>query len=242
MSTPARQPDSPPPTTRPDAPSPFGTSSPTPRPGASSRGYPPAVNTLIERLAALPGIGSRSAERLALFLLKSPREDALALARAIGEVKSSVRNCGVCSNLTDDRLCAICSDDRRERSLVMVVEQPRDVLALEQTGAFKGVYHVLLGLIAPLDGVGPSDLTIDQLVDRCKHPAKNVQGVAVREVVLGLNPTLEGDGTALYLAERLKATKANVTRLARGLPTGSSLEFVNKAVLSDAIHGRRQMD
>jgi recombination protein RecR len=210
--------------------------------GGWTKGYPAPVSRLIHELSGLPGIGPRSAERLALYLLKQPESVALGLSRALAEMQRSVRNCRVCANLTDAELCAICRDERRDRSVVMVVEQPRDVLALESAGAYRGLYHVLLGRIAPLEGIGPEDLTVAALLERIGDERRNTGGVRVREVVLGLNPTVEGDGTALYLAERLRGAKVRVTRLARGLPIGSSLEMANKAVLADAIEGRRGME
>lgn len=211
--------------------------------GASAGGYPAPVAQLIDELAALPGIGRRSAERLALHLLKREKSVAMALATAIESVKTQVRNCRVCSNLSDGELCSICADPRRDAGVVLVVEQPRDLLALEQTGMFRGVYHVLLGRLSPMDGIGPDALTVADLIARVEDSSRNPRGVAVREVIMGLNPTLEGDGTALYLAEQLKGKGegggVSVSRLARGLPTGSQLEFASKAVLADAISGRQ---
>ncbi|MBC7835599.1 MAG: recombination protein RecR [Phycisphaerales bacterium] len=208
--------------------------------------YPESVERLISGLAALPGIGRRSAERLAFHILKSDAAMAKALAGAICDVKSQVRHCSICYNLADTDPCPICAGAvsgpngaARDRGLVMVVEQPRDLIALEQTGMFKGVYHVLMGRISPLDGIGPGDLTVADLFVRAEEPARNAGGEAVREVVLALNPTLEGDGTALYLAHELQKRGVQVTRLARGLPAGSQLEFASKAVLADAIDGRR---
>ena len=210
--------------------------------GDGGRGaYPESVRRLIERFTRLPGIGGRSAERLAFHVLKSEPEEALALARAIEDVKTRVRHCSICFNIADADPCAICADARRERGTVLVVEQPKDLIALEQTGMYRGVYHVLMGRLSPLDGVGPADLTVDRLLARIEDPGKNAGGVRVEEVVLGLNPTVEGDGTGLYLAERLKG-KVRVSRLARGLPTGSQLEYANKAVLADAIEGRREVE
>jgi len=203
--------------------------------------YPESVRRLIERLTRLPGIGSRSAERLAFYVLKSEPDEALALAKAIEDVKSKVRHCSVCFNIADDDPCPICADDRRDRGTVLVVEQPKDLIALEQTGMYRGIYHVLMGRLSPLDGVGPADLTIDALMGRVQDPARNAGAVPVEEVVLGLNPTVEGDGTALHLAEQLKG-RVKVSRLARGLPTGWQLEYANKAVLADAISGRREID
>lgn len=212
--------------------------------------YPETVQRLIDEFAKLPGVGRRSAERLAFHILKSGGDEALGLAKAISDVKREVRHCAVCYNLADRRaggsedgktLCAICEAPTRDRSVVMVVEQPKDLIALELTGMYKGVYHVLMGRISPLDGVGPGDLTVAALLERIRDAAANCGGVAVGEVVLALNPTLEADGTALYLAEQIKGAGVSVTRLARGLPTGSQLEFANKAVLADAIEGRQPM-
>lgn len=215
--------------------------------------YPAPVRELIEQFTRLPGIGARSAERLAFHVLTSDEASAMALAAAIGAVKKSVRHCAVCYNLSDSDLCPICADPRRDRGRVLVVEQPKDLIALEQTGMYKGLYHVLMGRLSPLDGVGPGDLTIDKLLKRIRESRKPApQGpaataptpptiVPIEEVVLGLNPTVEGDGTALYLASELARLGVGVSRLARGLPSGGSLEFANKAVLADAILGRQSM-
>ena len=203
--------------------------------------YPEPVERLIGELASLPGIGRRSAERLAFHLLKADEPTALALARAIADVKRAVRHCSVCSNLTDADPCPICEDHRRDRKSVLVVEQPKDLIALEQTGMYRGLYHVLMGRLSPLDGIGPGELTIAELLARLDTPAKNPGSVRIEEVILGLNPTLEGDGTGLYLAEAIRKRGVSVSRLARGLPTGAQLEYVSKAVLADAIEGRREM-
>ena len=220
--------------------------------GGMGAAYPESVQRLISELAKLPGIGPRSAERLAFHVLKSTSEEAAKLSRAIDDVKAHVGHCSICYNLADSDPCPLCSDHRRDRSRVLVVEQPKDLIALEQTGMYRGVYHVLLGRISPLDGVGPGDLTVAELLARVRDPAKNSGGVPVQEVILGLNPTLEGDGTALYLTDVVrKAARertaqtgtagpaVRVSRLARGLPTGSQLEYANKAVLADAIEGRQ---
>lgn len=213
--------------------------------GPTGRGrltYPESVERLIAEFARLPGIGRRSAERLAMYVLVAEGEGALGLARAIEDVKARVRRCRVCSNLSDGEVCGVCVSPARDRSAVLVVEQARDLIALEQTGMYRGVYHVLLGRISPLDGVGPGDLTVGDLLARVSDPARNAGGVPVREVILGLNPTVEGDGTGLYIAEQLRALPGppvRVSRLARGLPSGSTLEHANKAVLSDAIEGRQ---
>jgi len=203
--------------------------------------YPKAVDDLITQFARLPGIGRRSAERLAFHVLKSEKGDAMALSRAIAEVKNTVRHCRVCFNFAEGDLCRVCEDARRDASLVLVVEQPRDVLAMEAVGMYRGVYHVLMGRLSPLEGVEPGDLTIDDLVARVAHPDRNARGVKVEEVILGLNPTLEGDGTALYLAATLQDRGVAVSRLARGLPAGGSLEQAHKAVLADAVEGRQRV-
>lgn len=207
-----------------------------PRPG-----YPDSVNRLLSGLAKLPGIGRRSAERLAFHILKQDKDEALALAKAIHDVKTTVRHCPVCFNFADDKLCAVCADPKRDHAIVMVVEQPRDLIAIESTGMYRGLYHVLMGRLSPLEGVGPGDITIAQLMERITKPKTNPGGIAITEVILALNPTLEGDGTALYLNETLGAKGIKVTRLARGLPAGGQLEFATKAVLADAIEGRRSV-
>jgi recombination protein RecR len=204
--------------------------------------YPAAVERLITEFARLPGIGRRTAERLAFHILKSDPPTALALSQAVRDVKETVRHCSTCYNLTDHDPCAICGDPSRDHALVLVVEQPKDLIALEQTGMFRGVYHVLMGHISPLEGVRPEDLTIPDLLRRVDEPARNAGQAQIREIVLGLNPTVEGDGTALYLAEELRPRGVKVSRLARGLPTGGSLEYANKAVLADAIQGRQMLE
>ena len=164
------------------------------------------------------------------------------LAGAVSDVKNKVRHCSICYNLTDRDPCPICADARRDASLVMVVEQPKDLISLEQTGMYRGVYHVLMGRLDPLTGVGPEDITLDHLIARVEHPESNARRERITEIVLGLNPDLEGDGTALHIAAVLKEKGVKVSRLARGLPTGSQLEYANKAVLSDAIQGRQAID
>lgn len=208
---------------------------------SSSSAYPEPVDRLISELARLPGIGQRSAERMAFHLLKAERDEAMALSKAIADVKDNVRTCSVCYNLTDENTCRICTDPRRDASLVLVVEQPRDLISLEQTGMYRGVYHVLTGRLDPLSGVQPEHLTIRPLLERIENPKHNSRGEPVKEVVLGLNPNLEGDSTALYLADELKKRNVKVSRLARGLPAGSQLEYASKAVLADAIEGRSAM-
>ena len=191
-----------------------------------------AFNHLIERLARLPGIGKRSAERIAFYLLQSPADEALSLAEAMKRFKTDLKPCSVCGNVTEADPCPICSDPERDHGLVLIVEQPSDVASLEQTGMYKGVYHVLMGRLAPLEGVGPGELHVAALLDRVRRGS-------IREVILGMNPTLEGDGTSLYLAEQLEGMGVTVTRLARGLPTGMSLATASKAALAEAIAARR---
>jgi len=204
-------------------------------------GYPAPVERLVEELAKLPGIGKRSAERIAFQILKGPKAEALSLARAIEDVKKTVRHCDICFNFTEQGSCAICADPRRDAGTVLVVEQPRDLIAMEFTRMYRGVYHVLMGRLSPLDGVGPDSLTVGDLLKRVDDPARNSRGERVQEVILALNPTLEGDGTALYVAQALKDRGVAVSRLARGLPSGGQIELSTKAMLADALEGRRPM-
>lgn len=204
------------------------------------------LQRLMDELKKLPGVGSRSAERMAFHLLKASREDAVALAKAIMATKDEIRPCSRCFNLADAELCTICADPRRDAGQIIVVEQPKDLLALEATGAITGVYHVLMGHIAPLEGIEPADLTIDALVRR-------VRAGGVREVILATNPTVEGDTTALHITSLLADTGSGsppagappgtgltITRLARGIAPGSQIEFANRAMLEEAIRGRQQ--
>ncbi len=197
-------------------------------------GYSRTIERLIAELGKLPGIGSRSAERIAFYLLKAAPEDAFALAESIRDVKTKIRPCSVCFNIAEDDVCAICADPRRDNAILCVVEQPKDLLSLESSGAYRGVYHVLMGRVAPLEGVEPEDLTIDALVSRVK-----AGGVA--EVVLATNPDVAGDGTALHVAAALEGTGVKITRLARGLPAGGQIEYASKSILADAIDQRREM-
>jgi recombination protein RecR len=192
-----------------------------------------SVNRLVEEFAKLPGIGKKSAERLAYHVLRIHQTEAAALADAIRGVKENVRYCRNCYNLTEQEECAICRDPKRDRTLLCVVEQPRDLMALEQPGTYSGLYHVLLGRIAPLEGIGPEHLTIDALL-------KRVRGGQFREIIMATNPTLEGDGTALYISSLLSEIPLSLTRLARGITTGSVLEFANKEILADALAGRQK--
>lgn len=194
--------------------------------------YGPSVGKLVDRLAALPGIGRKSAERLTQHLVSCDADEALALAEAIRAVRTNVRECPICFNLTEDAECEICRDPRRDPQVVCVVELPKDLLVIEATGAFNGRYHVLGGRISPLSGVGPDDLHIAALV-------KRVRQQQVREIVMGTNPTLEGDGTALFISNLLANDPVRITRLARGIATGSVLEFANREMLADALKGRQ---
>ena len=193
----------------------------------------PAVENLVAQLTKLPGIGRRTAQRLAFHLLSARPEDALELARAIEDVKTRVRFCRECGNLTEEELCNVCSDARRDRSLICVVEQPVDVVSLERTQEYRGLYHVLGGALSPLDGVEPSDLRISGLLAR-------IERGGVEEVVLATNPTMTGEATAAYIADRLRG-KARVTRLASGLPVGGDLEYADEVTLGRALAGRREM-
>jgi recombination protein RecR len=191
-----------------------------------------AIADLHAALTELPGIGPKSAERIAHFLLSGDRTVAKQLGEALQAVLDKVNPCRVCRNLTEGELCPICRDPRRDASSICVVETPRDVALFERIGSFRGLYHVLGGRLAPLDGVGPDRLSLSPLVDRVKT-------TGVREVILATSPTLEGDGTALYVSNLLAGTGVSITRLARGLPSGSSLELANPQVLADALDGRR---
>ena len=191
-----------------------------------------SVAHLIDQLARLPGIGRKSAERLAYHLLRVHKGEALELSTAIHEMRENVRYCDVCYNLAETPLCPICQDSRRDPSLLCVVEQPRDLMSLEQAGVYSGLYHILLGRIAPLEGIGPEQLMIESLLARIK------QG-DFKEVILATNPTVEGDGTALHISNLLANLPVNITRLARGITTGSILEHANKEILADAITGRQ---
>jgi recombination protein RecR len=195
--------------------------------------YGEAVGNLVDQFARLPGIGRKTAERLSHHILACNKAEAFESADAIREVKAAVHPCPHCFNLTESEQCGICSDPRRERQTLCVVEQPRDVTSLEAAGVFQGLYHVLQGRISPLEGVGPEDLTLRALVRR-------VRDEGVREVVLATNPTLEGDGTALYISNLLADENVSITRLARGIAAGSVLEFANKDMLADALRGRRE--
>jgi len=196
--------------------------------------YPETLSRLIAELEKLPGIGARSAERLALHLLKASEEDAMALARAIRDLKRNTRHCSVCCNVTESDPCPICADPRRDHSVICVVEQPRDLIAIERTGAFRGVYHVLMGRIAPLENVHPEDLTINRLLERVKKTKP-------KEIILYTNPDYEGDLTAQHLARVLKPLGVRLSLPARGIPTGSQIEYSTESILRDALEGRTEL-
>jgi recombination protein RecR len=195
--------------------------------------FSPTVDNLIAQLSRLPGIGTRTAQRLSFHILRLSKEDALALADAIREVKERIRFCAECGNLTEEELCLICRDARRDRSVICVVEQPADLISMERTAAFRGVYHVLGGALSPLDGVEPEHLKIDELLAR-------VERNGVQEVVLATNPNMTGEATASFLADRLR-DRTRVTRLASGLPVGGDLEYADEVTLGRALAGRREM-
>src|SRR5207302_1544709 len=195
--------------------------------------FSPSVVSLVAQLTRLPGIGSRTAQRLAFHILQRPKDEALALAAALEEVKERVRFCRECGNLTEEELCAICVDQRRDHALICVVEQPVDVVSLERTAEFRGLYHVLGGALSPLDGVDPGDLRIDELLRR-------VEANGVQEVVLATNPNMTGEATAAFIADRLRG-RVRVTRLASGLPVGGDLEYADEVTLGRALSGRREM-
>ena len=194
-----------------------------------------AVQNLIDQLGRLPGIGPKSAQRIAYHLLKVPEQDALALASAIGEAKARVRFCELCHNLAEAERCTICADPRRDTTLVCVVEEPRDIVAVERTGGFHGRYHVLGGAINPMEGIGPDQLKVRELLAR-------IETEGVTEVILCTNPNLEGDTTAMYLARLLTPLGVRVTRIASGLPVGGDLEYADELTLGRALEGRREVE
>ncbi len=196
---------------------------------------PPPIARLIEALVKLPGIGPKTASRLAFYLLRAPDEEVMALAEALRDLKQQTRLCEICFHITDESPCAICRDERRDHGLICVVEEPLDVLAIERTGEYTGVYHVLHGVISPMDGVGPEHLRIRELVER-------VQRETPREVILATNPSLEGENTAIYIHRLLAPLGVRVTRLARGLPVGGDLEYADEITLVRALQGRQEME
>lgn len=197
-------------------------------------GLTTSMEALVAELVKLPGVGPKSAERLAFYLLQSPKEQVHALAKAMCHVKDTIGFCQTCHNLADEPRCAICRDDRRLRDLLCVVEHPRDILAIEKAGGFKGLYHVLLGALSPLDGIGPKDLKIADLVER-------VRSGQFHEVILATDSDTEGEATALYITQQLKPSKVRITRVAQGLPMGSHVQYADQATLARAFEGRRDL-
>ncbi|HEY3294643.1 MAG TPA: recombination mediator RecR [bacterium] len=196
--------------------------------------FSPSLERLVELISKLPGLGRKSAARLALHILRHSEDEAEALAQAILDVKRRVHLCRVCSNFTEGEICSICADPKRDQSVICVVETPSDVLRLEKSGAFRGLYHVLGGTLSPLDGIGPDDLRIAELTQRTKDEA-------VREVILATNPTTDGDATALYLVRALKSNGLAVSRIARGVPVGAELEHVDEVTIASAMESRTRL-
>jgi recombination protein RecR len=196
--------------------------------------YPEPVGRLIDALQRLPGIGPKTAQRLTFFLLKRPLDEVTGLAEAIGQLKVLIVHCSVCFNVTQDDPCRICRDPQRDARSICVVEEPNDLLALEKTGGFRGRYHVLLGALSPLDGIGPEDLKVRELLARLEREP-------VEEIILATNPSVEGEATAIYLAKLLKPLAGRITRIARGLPVGGDLEYADEVTLAKALEGRRDM-
>lgn len=199
-----------------------------------SKAVPQPVTQLIDAFSRLPGIGPKTASRLTYYLLRAPDELSQTLSSAIGDLKTKTRYCSICYNITENDPCAICADSERDASQIVVVEDPLDVLAVERTGAFKGRYHVLHGAISPVDGIGPEDLRIRELVRR-------VEAGGVLEVIVATNPGMEGDATSMYLQRQLAPSGVRLTRLARGLPTGGDLEYVDSITLLRALQGRHEL-
>jgi len=197
--------------------------------------YTETLNRLIEEFGKLPGVGPKTAERLAIHILNTPPNEAMAMADAIRDVKTKIRRCEICCNISEEPVCQICSDTRRDNTMICVVEQPRDIINLEKTGVCKWVYHVLGGHIAPLEGIEAGDLTIEQLL-------KRVRGGGIKEVVMATNPNISGDGTTLYISSLMRPMGVKITRLARGLPTGSTIEYASGKMLTDAILGRQELE
>ena len=196
--------------------------------------YPEPVARLIDALQRLPGIGPKTAQRLTFYLLKRPADEVRELSDALVAVKQKITYCRICFNVTDEDPCRICSDPRRDEQVLCVVEEPNDLLAMERTGEFRGRYHVLLGALSPLDGIGPDDLKIRELLAR-------LEGRETTEVILATNPNVEGEATALYLAKLLRPFAVRITRIARGLPVGGDLEYADQVTLSKALEGRREI-
>ncbi|HVM33958.1 MAG TPA: recombination mediator RecR [Actinomycetota bacterium] len=202
--------------------------------------YAGPIQDLIDELARLPGIGPKSAQRVAFHLLKGTKEDAARLARAIHEAKEKVRFCGVCWNVSDQELCEYCRDPRRDQTILCVVQEAPDIVAVERTREYRGMYHVLQGAISPIEGIGPEDLRIAELLERLRTPSDGRSPVG--EVIVATNPNIEGDATAMYLARLIGPLGVTVTRLASGMPVGGDLEYADEVTLGRALEGRRRLD
>ncbi|MBU1888158.1 MAG: recombination mediator RecR [Candidatus Omnitrophica bacterium] len=196
--------------------------------------YTKSMQDLIEHFKKMPGIGSKTAERMAFYVLKSPAKDMENFSSAIRRVKEQVRFCGKCGNLSETDLCSICNDSRRDKGVVCVVEQPNDLILIEKSGHYKGTYHVLFGAIAPLDGIGPDEIRLKELIARVKDDK-------VKEVIIATNSNAEGETTALYISKELKSSKIKITRIAYGIPVGGGLEYIDQATLVRALEGRRSL-
>ena len=199
------------------------------------RAFPAALERLTEQFARLPGIGMKSAQRLAFYVLSLPKEDADSFAQAIVDAKNSVRLCPVCQNLTDQEPCPICDDEQRDHGLICVVAEPKDVIAMERAREFRGVYHVLHGVISPMDGIGPDDINLRQLIVRLQNDTE------ISEVILATNPNIEGEATAMYIARLIKPSGIKVSRIAHGIPVGGDLEYADEITLLKAVEGRREL-
>ena len=197
-------------------------------------GFPVSMRSLVEELSKMPGIGPKSAQRLAFYILRSSNDDASALAKAIIKVKESVRFCKVCNNLSDEETCEICKSASRNRSLLCIVEEPNDIVTIERAGDFNGIYHVLLGSLSPLDGIGPSDLKIKELLERVKRER-------FKEIIIATDFNTEGEATSLYLLKVLKSSGAKITRVAYGIPVGGDLQYADQATIIKAFEGRREL-
>lgn len=196
--------------------------------------YPESISKLIEQFSKLPGIGPKTAQRLAFYILKNPKEQVYSFAQALVDVKEKIGYCSICNNITDDDPCHICNNPNRIQDLICIVEEPRDVIAMERTREFKGLYHVLHGAISPMDGIGPDQLKIKELLGR-------VQSAEFKEIIIATNPNVEGEATAIYLSKLLKALDIRTTRIAHGVPVGGDLEYTDEITLGKAFAGRREM-
>ncbi len=197
-------------------------------------GFPASMKVLIEEFSKMPGIGPKSAQRLAFYVLRAAKDDAEALSKAILKVKASVRFCNICNNLSDEEVCEICKSPSRNKSILCVVEEPNDIVTIEKAGKFNGIYHVLLGSLSPLDGIGPSDLKIKELLDRTRKEK-------FKEIIIATDFNTEGEATALYLLKVLKSSGAKLTRVAYGIPVGGDLEYADQATIIKAFEGRREL-